>query len=90
MTARSGRTGKGRFFIPNILNETYVDNVGVIDGGARSSLQGFVDQFLADLNAAGNPMVLLHNSGAPFGTTPTPVISLALDGVIATQRRRLR
>ena len=45
--------------------------------------------FLAGLLAAEVPMYLLHNAGAPI-ETPTAVTGLTADGLVATQRRRLR
>lgn len=95
-TARSGKTGKGRVFIPLVLNEGDVSNVGVIDGTVRNNLQGDIDGVLEYLSSGGAstgpsiPMVLLHNPGAPGGTVPTLVNALVVDPVISTQRRRLR
>lgn len=93
-TTRGGRTGKGRMYVPNILSESEVDSVGVISGSFLSGLQSAFTDFLGDLVLGDplpeTPMVLLHTFGAPGGTTPTPVTSLTVDPVIATQRRRLR
>lgn len=96
VTERPGRTGKGRVFIPSLLLDSVVNNIGVISGAALDALQGDLDQilpFLADPQPGYDsnvPMVLLHNAGVPGGTTPTPVTDLVLQPVIATQRRRLR
>lgn len=96
VTERAGRTGKGRVFIPSLLLDSVVNNIGVISGDAMSALQGDLDQILPYLaepipgNDSVTPMVLLHNAGVPGGTTPTPVTDLVLQPVIATQRRRLR
>lgn len=94
LTGRGGRTGRGRMFIPNILVENDVDNVGNISGGTVSALQGDFNTLLAALSDPMTgppvPMVLFHNAGAPGGTTPTPVDSLYVQSTIATQRRRLR
>lgn len=94
-TTRSGRTGKGRMFIPNYLNESAVSDVGVIDGSYRSERQAAISQafdVLLDPDLAGPalPMVLLHNAGAPQGTAPTPITNLTLQTTISTQRKRLR
>lgn len=93
-TGRGGRTGKGRMYIPNVLSEGEVDNVGVIAPSFLSGLQTGANDFLEFLNepevVAPAPMVLLHNEGVPGGTTPTAITSLQVDSVIATQRRRLR
>lgn len=94
VTQRPGRPGKGRIFIPNILSEGDVDTVGTITGSVRTELQGYFNDFLEFL-ADPNPLppvqpVLLHNAGTPGGTTPSPITSWTVNGVIATQRRRLR
>jgi hypothetical protein len=94
VTERSGRTGKGRIFVPNILSEGDVDDVGVIAGGTVTEFQDIFDDFnqaLSDPPSGPSfPAVLLHNSGVPGGTTPSPITRWAVNGVIATQRRRLR
>jgi hypothetical protein len=94
ITTRAGRTGKGRFFVPNVLSEADVNNVGVIDSGTRTDFQDAMNTLLGELEGPDTgpaaPMVLLHNTGAPGGTTPTPVLQLGVDTIIATQRRRLR
>lgn len=95
-TARAGRTGRGRMYLPGVLDEGQVSQVGILSPTQATACQGRVDTFLANL-ADGflganplTPMVLLHNDGVPGGTTPDPVISLTIDTKIATQRRRLR
>jgi len=66
----------------------------VIAGSTLSTLQTNVTDFFeylaSDSPGPATPMVLLHNAGAPGGTTPTEVTQLIVDGVISTQRRRLR
>ena len=91
-TDRAGRTGKGRWFLPWIA-EGACSNIGVVDPTYRGTVQTAAFEFL---NAMSNdmtfaaPMMLLHNVGAPGGTTPTLVTALSANAVIATQRRRLR
>lgn len=96
VTARPGRRGKGRFFVPSILKEGGVNAVGVIDNGDRGDLQLQATAFLTELAEGAvpdllpaTPMVVLHNSGIG-DTSPTPVTALSVQGVISTQRRRLR
>lgn len=93
-TLRPGRAGKGRCFLPGIVAEASVDDVGVIQSTTLANLQTQADMWLENL---GNPelpiplpMVLLHNQGIPGGSTPSPVERLQVDTRIATQRRRLR
>lgn len=83
ITGLGGREGRGRMFFPG-LSETSVDVGGV--WLAQASHQAACSDFLADLEASGTPMVLLHNSG----TSPTPVTSLNVSPTLATQRRRQR
>ena len=91
-TALGGRKGKGRMFLPGMLNESKVDAVGAIDADFVSDLQITADLFLENLGRSepggwdAAPMVLLHNSSE----LPTLVDGLRISPVIATQRRRLR
>lgn len=93
-TVRAGRPGKGRMFLPNYLDESAVNNVGVIDGGELTAIQAALDSFWSDLTDSGGTQnaapTLLHNAGIPGGTTPSSITGFQLDSVIATQRRRLR
>lgn len=96
-TLRAGRPGKGRFFIPSVP-EGSVSEIGVLETDYRVTMQDQMDEMWLILNAGTGipetspptPMVLLHNSGTPGGVDPTPVTSLQVQSVIATQRRRLR
>lgn len=95
-SALGGRKNRGRFFIPNMLNDTAVDQVGVIDGGTRSSYETQFALFLLALEegdfggvSQSAPMVILHNEGVNV-PDPTLVTSLSVSGTISTQRRRLR
>lgn len=94
-TNLGGRRAKGRFFWPLILSEGSVDNVGNILDGLRTQMQSAADAMLQQLDVptsgAPMPMVILHGSeGESELIPPTPVTSLRVDGVISTQRKRLR
>lgn len=95
-TARAGRTGRGRMYLPGILQENKVSQTGIIDPTEVATLEDAADDFRAFLAVGGlgidypTPMVLLHNALVPGGTDPDPVTSLVPDNRIATQRRRLR
>jgi hypothetical protein len=95
-TARPGRTGKGRMFMPGVLREGDVNNVGVLTSAFYSEMANSAGNWLEDLAAPADdvappqPMVLLHNEGVPGGTSPTPVVGFVPQHTIATQRRRLR
>lgn len=92
-TALAGRRGRGRMFVPNILKESTVSDVGVMTSGARTDLQVQATAFLEDLASdslgVATPMVLLHNEGVAV-PPPTLVTSFTVQAVISTQRRRLR
>lgn len=91
-TALGGKQHRGRFFLPGMLTEEGVNNIGVIDAGDRGSYQTHANTMLATMNASLTllPMVILHNSTPTPVPDPTPVTSLFVDNVISTQRRRLR
>lgn len=95
-SAFGGRKNRGRFFIPNVLTESQVSNVGVIDSGVVTSFQEQADALLHDFTVGviggtfpqqAVPMFILHNSATP---DPTPVNKLSVQNTISTQRRRLR
>lgn len=84
-----GRRNRGRMYLPMILGDGEVDDLGNITAGRVSSLQTAFDNVLLDLDGRSpdSNMVILHSS-AP--TTPTTVFTLVVDPLVATQRRRLR
>jgi hypothetical protein len=94
-TGAPGRTGRGRFFMPMVLAESQVDNVGVITGTVVTQITTAFQHF-RDLLAVNDgfpiaPMVLLHNAGSVLPTpAPFPVLSCQCQSTISTQRRRLR
>lgn len=86
-TASGGRQGRGRiFFPPSLLGESGVNAGGVIDAGIIPTLQAYFDGMLDDMQTALVPPYLLHDGAA----VPYEILSLNLQGQIATQRRRLR
>lgn len=95
-TARGGRPGKGRYFLPGTLNEGQVSQTGVMSSSELTAHETAANTLLFKLEAPTDPlfpsvpMVLLHNLGVPGGTTPSVVTSLTVSALIATQRRRLR
>jgi hypothetical protein len=86
-TARGGRMGRGRCFLPPIwTDESNVDAGGVITSFDLSLMQALWTNALTDLLASDCPPVLLHADGS----TPDPITSWTISDVVATQRRRLR
>jgi hypothetical protein len=94
-TARGGRRGRGRLFLPWCISEAAVDEAGIIAGATVTTLNVAMSAWHGDLSTRGSPMVLLHqpsSAGTVHPTTPGPpdvVTGLVVDNLIATQRRRL-
>jgi len=85
-TARGGRKGKGRGFLPPIwIAENNVDAAGVLAGTNLTALNVLWANALTDLASASKPAVLLHSDGS----TPDVITSWFVEPVVATQRRRL-
>jgi hypothetical protein len=85
LTARAGRRGRGRMFMPPyVIAETQVNNNGILDPPDLVGLQGLVDQALP-----GDDFVLFHDI-LPSVLAPDPITNLVVDRQIATQRRRMR
>ena len=89
-TGAGGRRSRGRYFMPAVVAEGAVDNVGLISGDALGVYQGLATEHLEAQASEDVPMVLLHGTGSSAIIDPTPVVSLSCDNVISTQRRRLR
>lgn len=87
-TAAGGRAGRGRFFLPGVV-ESQVDGAGMIASETRTNLQADLDTLMSSLVSAGLIPTLLHGENAPI-STPLQVTSLTVDAKAATQRRRLR
>ena len=86
-TARGGRKGRGRMFLPaGVIGEAQVNQVGEIDASSLTAMQ---TQYTAAVNAwIAGPYkpVLLHEDGS----APDNILAMTLQRVIATQRRRMR
>lgn len=88
-TSSGGRRGRGRLFLPWALLAGEADDVGVITGGVVTATQTAFTNFLAALATDLHEMVLLHNTGISATPSPTPVTTLRVETLVATQRRRL-
>lgn len=88
-TQRGGRRGRGRLFMPWMLNEADVTENGSIGSAAVTAIQTAFTNWYVDLSARGVPMYLLHQEGETAPGLPTAVTSLAIDPLVSTQRRRL-
>lgn len=88
-TARGGRRGRGRMYLPWAVDESLVDETGAIPAPTVSAASVAAGVWRIALNSNGCPLVILHASGKTATGAPDPVISMSADRLIATQRRRL-
>jgi hypothetical protein len=95
-TARGGRRGRGRMYLPwAALSNATLEN-GVLSAADVTAITTGCSNWLTAMAASGpGPVVLLHRASLPGTenpTTPGPpnvVTSMYCDTTIATQRRRL-
>lgn len=94
-TALGGRRGRGRCFIPWVLLDAAVDDVGQIDSGSLAVRQADADAWLASLTnntivTNDTPMYLLHDSrGAGTEPAPSLITALTTPSLVAVQNRRI-
>lgn len=94
-SALGGRRGRGRCFIPWVLQDGAVSDVGQIDSTSLAVRQANADGWLADLSAGStgtyaSPMYILHDSrGAGTEPAPSLVTALTCPSLIAVQNRRI-
>lgn len=93
-TGLAGRANRGRMYIPpGRLAEVDISDTGVIPSSALATINTEIDAiFDAGSAVAGwDDYVVLHSETAPgVGPAPTPLVQIVADGIVATQRRRLR
>jgi hypothetical protein len=94
-TNLGGRQGRGRCFIPWVVQEAGVNDIGNLDGGTLSARQADATAWFEDLEdngvtAENTPVYLLHDEPL-VGPAPAPtiVVGLTVDQLVANQRRRL-
>lgn len=85
-TGSGGRRGRGRFYVPGLV-ETDVDENGVVQGPDVAAWQDAMDAFYAQLVVDDIPPHLLHSDDVE---PPYLITSFTVDALTATQRRRLR
>lgn len=90
VTSNLGRRGRGRMFIPGILEESEVEQTGGITSASRTLVNGLLTGFIEDWGLAmpgvGQP-VLFHSS-AP--ADPTPIEGLVAADLVGWIRGRIR
>jgi len=89
VTARGGRRGRGRMYIPWCTTAASVDETGVITPAVVSTITAAMLAWRLALSSAAVPLVLLHAPGQTALPPPDPVTGLTVDRIVATQRRRL-
>lgn len=88
VTAMGGRAGRGRLYMPGIV-ETQVATNGIITGTLHGYFDAGFTNLLSGLQTLNLDPVLLHAAGSPIGS-PTPITAFVVQSKVATQRRRLR
>jgi len=94
-TALGGRRGRGRCFIPWVLQDAAVSDVGQIDSGSLAVRQSDAESWLAVLDSTTvatyeTPMYLLHDTrGAGTEPAPSLVTALSVPSLISVQNRRI-
>jgi hypothetical protein len=86
ITAGGGRKNSGRWFLPGITENSTNDG-GFVSADRVADLNTRLNDFRTGIAAVGLSMTILHGLA---GEAPTPVTLLAVQSLMATQRRRLR
>lgn len=94
-TARGGRAGRGRMYLPLInVTEASVSATGDVLALTVDDMQTTFTQWLADCATLQLPLYLLHSESEselpPPPLPPDAITSLVVQTKIATQRNRLR
>jgi hypothetical protein len=85
-TAAVGKAYRGRIFMPGLLDETNVDELGVITPAGVISLQAAANAWLASRVSVLPNLWLFHQKSL---VTPTRINALVVQPIVRTQRRRL-
>lgn len=88
-TARGGRRGRGRMFLPWFVNVGDVAETGIIQSATVTSIQTAAAVFIGELSSRSMPMVILHGPGNSSMGAPDVVTTVQVSSLVATQRRRL-
>lgn len=88
LTALGGRAGRGRMFLPGVV-EGNVNDAGELEAGVASGFDTIWDGIGTAIALNSWTPVLLHQPGSPL-VMPTPITGFRTDPRAATQRQRLR
>jgi hypothetical protein len=98
-TGFGGKANRGRTYMPWFVDVSRVFENGTLDPVYTAAIQVHLSAFLAQLSADGTQMVIankIFNTPLPphyvthITTTTNPVLSYNVEGIVATQRRRVR
>jgi hypothetical protein len=84
-TAQPGRTGRGRMFLPGLL-ESNANDAGVMLNTAITSMDTALTNLVSTLATISLIPFLLHSQ---VGTTPNAITGLTCAGTVGLQKRRL-
>ena len=88
-TARGGRRGRGRWYVPWFAASTEVAEDGTVTESVRAAKETALNVLRGAMSSAGNPMVVLHNPGLSSPGAPNLVTAISVSNLVGTQRRRL-
>jgi len=94
-TARGGRRGRGRMYVPWAIQGTECDEAGLISAPRVTKMTNAITAWSAAVNSLVGPLVLLHRESGEEVTKPSVpgppnnVTGHRVDNRLATQRRRL-
>lgn len=91
VTGLLGKAHRGRFYLPGI-QESNVDEAGIIDAGAVTAYQAIIDAFKTSVvgdGAIGN-LCLFHDESSPGDHSADVITSLLVRNVVGNMRPRQR
>lgn len=88
-TARGGRRGRGRLFMPWYCSDNDTNEDGTLLTSAVTAIGLAMVTFMGALNTNNVPMYILHKPGNTLPGPPDLVTNITVSGLVATQRRRL-
>lgn len=93
VTGGFGRTGRGRMFIPGVLDEGNVTPAGTLEASTvatfNEALETFHDELTTDGEYNSIPPFLLHSDTSPV-IAPTPIIRFTPAPLVGWIRKRIR
>ena len=86
-TGLAGRTNRGRVYPVGMLTDASIQDIGTLEPATVNDLATAFNGFFNSIETdTGAELVILHSTSSD----PTPVTTYTVQGVAATQRRRLR